>query len=109
MKYFACRFLFPSLFCFLVSAPIAKAQEQTATISEPAPVKVEELLKQADLVAIVRILSGDTEHYPRAVYKAEVLQPFKGVEKGAIFYFGPFIGYGLGEEFLVFLHHSERD
>ncbi len=65
-------------------------------------------MKQADLVAIVRLLSGDIEHYPKAVYKAEVVQSFKGVQKGAIIYFGPFIGYGLGEELLVFLHHSER-
>lgn len=97
-----------SLLCFVLSAQIARAQEPKTTISDPAPVKVEDLLKQADLVAIVRILSGDTEHYPMTVYKVEVLQPFKGAEKGAILYLGPFIGYGLGEELLVFLHHSEK-
>ncbi|MCU1242939.1 MAG: hypothetical protein JWO71_3665 [Candidatus Acidoferrum typicum] len=107
MTHFINRVLFPCLFCFIVSAPIAKSQEQRTTISEPAPVKIEELLKQADLAAIVRVISGDTEHYSQAVYKAEVLQPFKGLEKGATFYFGPFIGFGLGEELLVFLHHSE--
>jgi hypothetical protein len=107
MKNFAIRVFFPLLLCFIVSASVANAQEQKTTISEPAPVKAEALMKQADLVASVRILSGDTEHYPQAVYKAEVLEPFKGVKKGAIIYFGPFIGYGLGEELLVFLHHSE--
>ena len=108
MKNVKSQVFFLSLLCFVLSAQIAKAQEQRTTISEPARVKVEELLKQADLVAIVRILSGDTEHYPQAVYKAEVLQPFKGAEKGAILYFGPFIGYGLGKELLVFLRHSEK-
>ena len=97
-----------SLLCFIFSVPFAEAQEQTVKINEPAPVKVEDLMKQADLVAIVRLLSGDIEHYPKAVYKAEVLQPFKGVDKAAIIYFGPFMGYGLGEELLVFLHHSEK-
>jgi hypothetical protein len=108
MKKLTNRVISTSLLCFVVFAPFAKAQEQKTRISEPAPVKVEELLKQADLVAIVRILSGDTEHYAKAVYKAEVLQPFKGVERGAIIYFGPFIGFGLGEELLVFLHQSEN-
>jgi hypothetical protein len=108
MKISRGRAFFIFLLCFIFSASIAEAQEQTATISEPAPVKVEDLMKQADLVAIIHLLSGDTEHYPKAVYKAEVLQPFKGVGKGAVIYLGPFIGYGLGEELLVFLHHSEK-
>lgn len=108
MKNVKSRVFFSSLLCFVLSAQIARAQELRTTISDPAPVKVEDLLKQADLVAIIRILSGDTEHYPMAVYKAQVLQPFKGLEKGANLYLGPFIGYGLGDELLVFLHHSEK-
>lgn len=106
MRDLVIRVFFPLLLCFIVSGSVAGAQEQKITISEPAPVKAEALMKQADLVASVRILSGDTEHYSRAVYKAEVLEPFKGVKKGAIIYFGPFIGYGLGEELFVLLHHS---
>jgi hypothetical protein len=83
-------------------------QQQTVTITEPAVVKIEELLKQADLIAVVRILSGDTEQYPSAVYKAEVLQSFKGAGVGTTVYFGPFITYGLGSQYLVFLHRSEK-
>ncbi len=96
------------LLCFFFSAFIAAAQKQTVAIGEPAPVKIEDLMKQADLVAIVHLLSGDVEHYPKAVYKAEVVQAFKGVEKGTTIYFGPFMGYGLGDDLLVFLHHSEK-
>jgi len=47
---------------------------------------------------LVHLLSGDVEHYPKAVYKAEVVQAFKGVEKGTTIYFGPFMGYGLGDD-----------
>lgn len=108
MKNFVIRALLGLVLCFIVTASAANAQEQKTTISEPAPVKAEALMEQADLVASVRILSGDTEHYPQAIYKAEVLEPFKGVRKGAIIYFGPFVGYGLGEELIVFLHHSEH-
>jgi len=92
--------------CVLV--PNVRPQQVSTTISEPATVKVEQLLKQADLVAVVQILSGDTEHYPSAVYKAEVLRSFKGTDNGAIIYFGPFISYRLGGEYVVFLHHSDK-
>ena len=109
----------PLLIYLIASDPQASSQRQSATISvtsqgrnvtiaEPAPVKIEELLKQADLAAVVRLLSGDTENYPRAVYKAEVLEPFKGIEKGSILYFGPFIGLDLGGEYLLFLRHLEE-
>jgi len=100
--------LFRPLLCLLAFGLSVSAQPQTVTISEPAPVKVGDLLKQADLVAVIRIVSGDTEHYTSAVYKAEVLQPFKGVETGGTIYFGPFVKYGLGGEYLVFLRHSEK-
>jgi hypothetical protein len=97
-----------AILCSIFLSPIAEAQERTVTISEPTRVTVADLMKQADLVAIVHLLSGDTENHPKPVYKAEVLQPFKGVEKGATIYLGPFIGYGLGEDLLVFLHRSEK-
>jgi hypothetical protein len=81
----------------------------TITINEPATVKIDDLVKQADTVVIVRILSGDTEHYPTAVYKAEVLNSFKGVPVGEKIYFGPFTGYGVGSQYLAFLQRSKKD
>jgi hypothetical protein len=108
MKIFISRAFFTSLVCLMVITSTTKAQKQEVTISEPAPVKVEELFKQADLIAVVHILSGDTEHYQTAVYKAEVLQPFKGTEKGATIYFGPFIRYELGGELIAFLRCSKE-
>ncbi|MGH9710057.1 MAG: hypothetical protein ACRD37_05890, partial [Candidatus Acidiferrales bacterium] len=91
---------------FLVLAGISvcsspgAAQQQSVTLSEPATIKIQNLLKQADLVAVVRIRSGDTEQYPTAVYKAEVLKSFKGTEVGAKIFFGPYASYGLGSEYL---------
>lgn len=80
--------------------------QQTVTITEPARVRIEDLFKQADIVATVRIVSGDTEHYSHTVYKADVLRVFKGTEAGAKIFFGPYVSYGLGSEYLVFLHRS---
>ncbi|MGH9709288.1 MAG: hypothetical protein ACRD37_01920 [Candidatus Acidiferrales bacterium] len=102
------RQIYLELVGVLICSSLALAQQQTVTLREPATVKIENLLKQADLVAVVRIRSGDTEQYPTAVYKAEVLKSFKGTEVGAKIFFGPYASYGLGSEYLVFLHHSEK-
>ncbi len=80
----------------------------SVTITEPAQVKIEDLFKQADVVAVMRTVSGDLEHYPVAVYKAEVLKSFKGSAVGTKIFFGPYGGYSLGGEYLVFLRRSEK-
>jgi len=95
------------LACILVRPPDALAQ-QTVTLTEPSPVTIQELFKQADVVAVVRIRSGTTEQYPTTVYKAEIMQSFKGVRTGAKIFFGPYIHYRLGSEYLVFLQKSKR-
>ena len=110
MEIFSKRVSLTTVAWLLFCAGATFAQEtQTVTITEPATVKVEDLFKQADLVAIVRVLSGDTEHYPTAVYKAEVLTPFKGAEIGDRIYFGPYIGYAVGGEYLAFLRRSDEE
>ena len=75
-------------------------------ISEPATVGITDLYKQADLVAVVRVISGDSEHYEKTVYKAEVQTAFKGTKNGEVLYFTPFIGYGIGSEYVAFLLRS---
>ncbi|MGB6077126.1 MAG: hypothetical protein WBG29_15965 [Candidatus Acidiferrales bacterium] len=93
--------------CILAGSASGLTQ-QTVTLSEPPPVKIQELFKQADLVAVVRILSGDTEQYPVSLYKAEVVQSFKGIDVGTKIFFGPYVSYRLGSEYLVFLQHSKK-
>ena len=68
-----------------------------------APVKIENLFAQADQIALVKVLSGDSEHYSTAVYKAIVETDFKGTVKGQILFFGPYTGYSVGTEYLLFL------
>ncbi len=88
---------------------LGQVRTQSVAISEPATVKVEDLFKQADVVAVVKILSGDTEHYSATVYKAEVVTPFKGVRAGEIVFLGPFVGYRIGWEYLAFLRRAEEE
>jgi hypothetical protein len=79
------------------------AQTETIIITEPPIFKLETLFKTADVVAVVRIVSGDTENYKTTIYKAVVVQSFKGTADGNTLYFGPFIGYRLGREYVAFL------
>ena len=78
------------------------------TIGDPAPVGLSTLVQQADVVALVTILSGDTEHYTDTVYKASVVQAFKGTATSDIIYFGPFVSYGVGSEYVVALRRSDK-
>ena len=69
---------------------------------------VESLFQRADSVAVVNILSGDTEAYDVPIYKAKVIRSFKGLHDGAIVYFGPFLEQKLGGEYVVFLLDGKR-
>jgi hypothetical protein len=62
-----------------------------------------DLFAQADQVALVRIVAGDTEHYGTVVYKAVVEVPYKGAKASEVVYFGPYAGLGVGAEYVVFL------
>jgi hypothetical protein len=91
----------------LMSA-LASAQSQVVTITEPGVYKISDLFNGADVVALVKIVSGDTENYEHTVYKGEVIQSFKGMPRGATVYFGPFVGEKLGWEYVLFLRNVTK-
>jgi hypothetical protein len=91
----------------LMSA-LASAQSQVVTINEPGVYKISDLFNAADVVALVKIVSGDTENYEHTVYKGEVIQSFKGMPRGATVYFGPFVGEKLGWEYVLFLRNVTK-
>jgi hypothetical protein len=103
------------LLSVLHQQPIAQAQSvtskegapQSITIAEPGRIPLKKLFKMSDTVALVRILSGDTENYETAIYKATVVQSFRGATDGQTLYFGPFIGQRLGFEAIVFLQKAQ--
>jgi hypothetical protein len=84
-----------------------KTADSTVTITEPGRVSLDQLYRSSDVVAIVRVLSGDTESYDVALYKAEVVTAFKGTAEKNILFFGPYIGIPLGEEAVVFLRAAK--
>ncbi len=86
----------------------ASAQSEVVTLTEPGVYQIGDLFKEADVVAFVRIVSGDTENYDHAVYKGEVIQSFKGMPVGASVYFGPFVGEKLGWEYVLFLRNMRK-
>jgi hypothetical protein len=81
---------------------------ETVTITEPARIKLEQLYKIADVIAVVRVVAGDTESYNISISKAIVVKNFKGTTEGQTFYFGPFIGDRLGWEYIVFLRNAKE-
>ncbi len=97
-----------------ICAHLAVAQRSRAeittngiTISEPGVYQLAEIFKHSDIVASVKIVSGDTEHYDGAVYKAEVVKSFKGSSVGETIYFGRYVGERLGWEYFVFLENAD--
>ena len=86
----------------------AKPPAITHSTSEPAKIPLAKLYKLAEVVAVVRVVAGDTESYKTTIYKAVVVTRFKGAEKEKIIYYGPYIGGRLGEEYVVFLRNAKE-
>lgn len=79
-----------------------------STITEPGIFKLQVLFENADTIALVKVVSGDTESHETAVYKGEVLENFKGAAVGETLYFGPYVGIRLGWEYVLFLHRTKK-
>jgi hypothetical protein len=84
-------------------APLCVAQPGSVQINEPGIYKLAKLFSHADKVALVEVVSGDTEAYDEPVYKARVIRGFKGVSTGTVLYFGRYLGVKLGSEYILFL------
>jgi hypothetical protein len=95
-------------FALALSCQMLRAQQrESVTITEPGIIKLTDLFEMSDAVALVRIVSGDAEGYETAVYKAKLVQSFKGPTTGEI-YFGPYIGSKLGGEYVLFLRKPKE-
>ncbi len=82
-------------------------QTTETTISEPAIVDIATLFKQADVVAVVRVVSGDSENYDVTVYRSIVSSAFKGAAVNQRVFFGPFTGLDIGGEYIAFLRRAK--
>ena len=88
--------------------PAYAQQAQAVPITEPGIIALESLFQMADTVALVKVVSGDTQNYPTAIYKAEVVKSFKGALAGQTIYFGPYVGYRLGWDYVLFLRNVAK-
>jgi hypothetical protein len=88
--------------------PAYAQQAQTVTITEPGIIALESLFQMADTVALVKVVSGDTQNYPTAIYKGEVVKSFKGAPAGQTIYFGPYVGTRLGWDYVLFLRNVAK-
>lgn len=95
-------------FLVVLIAALAFPQSDVVTLIEPSVYKISDLFKEADVVALVKVVSGDTENYNHPVYKGEVIQSFKGLPHESIVYFGPFRGNKLGWEYILFLRNVTK-
>lgn len=94
-------FLLSNLFC-----PLRAQDSITLSITEPGLIELERLFQMADIVAFVQVVSGDTENYPKVVYKGQVVKSFKGAATGSTIYFGPYTGIRLGSKYVLFLRNA---
>ncbi len=98
----------------LIVTLIAVSQHGTAqspskaTISEPGIYQLADLFTRADKVALVKVTSGNAEAYDVAIYKARVVEGFKGLTAGETIYFGPYIRTELGAEYILFLRDNAK-
>lgn len=70
--------------------------------------RVDRLYAEADFVGFVQVLSGEFKEYTGAVYRGKILNVLKGSTDETEIYFGPFSGYGIGSEYLLFARKTDK-
>jgi len=77
-----------------------------------ANIPLSELFSEADVVALVEVAEGHLlEEGPEtcgAVYRATVKEGLKGIKAGETVEFGPYFGYQIGDQYLLFLTKPGR-
>ena len=104
------------IIAFIAGSGIGTTQSPQASIrtpegsqpSEPGIYQLADLFRHADRVALVKVVSGTTEAYDIAIYKAQVVEGFKGLSAGEIVYFGPYTATELGTEYILFLRDTPK-
>lgn len=79
---------------------------QTGAETIPRP-ELAQFVSDADVVAYIRITSGVAVPAGGALYTADVVRGFKGVEKGDRIELGFYTSYAIGAEYLAFLAKTD--
>jgi hypothetical protein len=104
---FGSRFAIQTIFAvFLMRLGCEQATFTVAnqiTNAEPSIYRLNDLFLRADKIALVKVLSGDSESYEVPIYKGRVIDAIKGVSFGQTIYFGRYLGVEIGSEYILFL------
>ncbi len=83
-------------------------QSEMVTITEPGRLTLSDLFAKSDIVILATVVSGDSENYAPTIYKAKVLESYKGATVGETIHFGPYAGERIGWDYVLFLQSVPR-
>src|SRR5437867_4563272 len=92
----------------IIATLVLFASYAPARATSIASVALDALYREADVVALIAVTGADSVAFEDAVYRADVVQGFKGVQKGTTIYFRPYSTYRLGGEYISFLRRSGK-
>ena len=85
---------------------------QNASATTLPHIPIADLFAEADVVALVEVteghLLGEGKDNCGAKYRATVTEGLKGVDSGSVLEFGQYIGYEIGNRYLLFLTKPGR-
>jgi len=91
----------------LVALPSSGSmQPQQLTPRESESFSIADLFSRADTVVLASVTAGDTRSYDVPLFKAQVLQAFKGASNGATLFFSPFAGMQVDMQYFLFLRNA---
>jgi hypothetical protein len=98
---------FALVVCLALAVHPALSQQDAPTLVPLRKGTLHDLMAASEAVLLVHVVAGDAENYDVPIYKAKVLEVFKGkVAKDDVLYFGPYLGTRLGDNYVVFLRQT---
>ena len=97
----------PALLALLLIAFSYGAHPQAQLSNrEPATYTLADLFSHSDKVVLAKAIAGDATAYDIPLYKAQVVQAFKGATTGETIFFGRYAGVEIGSDYFLFLRNA---
>ncbi len=90
----------------LAACPAAFAQNVRLTQRESSAHSLSDLFNRTSEVVLVKVIAGDSTTYDIPLYKAQVIQAFKGASNQDTIYFSAFAGVQIGSNYFLFLQNA---
>jgi hypothetical protein len=98
-------FLF-ALLIFLIARIAVSAQNVQLTQRDSPARSLSDIFDRASRVVLVKVISGDSTTYDIPLYKAQIIQAFKGASNQDTIYFTAFAGIQIGSDYFLFLQNA---